>query len=1046
MSGPVSRTINIYINQEAAQRSLQQLQTQADRLEKSIKKGETAGKDMTREMDRLAKTKAKMTELQSVLDGKMAPSFKMLKDNVSRLRRELESMSSSAPGYAQKFQEFKRVNEQFETMKKNISGVKDEMNTWGKVKQAIGLGSIVAIGYQLKQVLEDSVQLALQAEGVKRAFDRLNNPGLLKDLREATKGTVTDLELMKRAVAANNFQIPVERLGTLLAFASRRARDTGESVDFLVNSIVTGIARKSPMILDNLGISIQRINEEFRKTGDFAQAAFNVVEQEMAKAGDAAELNADKVDRLRVKWENFKTRMGTNIVGMVADMSSLFDNQKEAVQRQLDEQARLQRVAYQNNLQAYNYYISEYDRADDQGKRVLLKRADYFYKLALEKQREAQRQGLTELAAQYNAGIKLYEQFYDRIRKGKTAVDTTKPKTLGDLQTDLQGKNESLSKLVPGTAEFKQTMLEIQNLQKQIDDALGVTAKKMEVIGGKEERKAEQLTARLQALADQIKQINAEVQAAESNDDDAEMRKIKVKYEKIEREAEVLGKKLPARLQAQVRELLSTLSSAESQEIKKKLDELFAARSDQEYRDSLASSKDFFDKQRQLAMEQYTNGATDRRVYEQTMVAIEQSEAQARTLIAQDYSETSKKAESDLQQLRTAEAQKGVDQRKKIEEEEARERLAGAELAILRAQEGGMAELQAKKTFLQERFRIETEYMNKTSNMYKVKEAELKKDLLRMDTQFWADKIMLWSNRLGSLLSAVGSFVSSVSAKEQALLAEDQYNNDQKKQHYREMLENKQISQQEYNKRVKNLDEELAKVQRDQRIKEAKRNKAIGIMNAIISTAQGVARQLSDYPWPYSLIPAGIVAGLGAAEIANIASTKIPTYAKGKQPKRGKGGVAQGPSHAENGIKMIDGQTGEMVGEMEGNEAILSVPTYENNRELVDALVYSSMHQGGQRINWLSSMPSRINYRKVRDSMSFVSFAKGKPAVSIPTFSGASSTGDVTVQSDPELKELMRKMYERMSEPSKAYLVWTELQQKQREYEEVKKAGSLNRT
>jgi hypothetical protein len=94
-----------------------------------------------------------------------------------------------------------------------------------------------------------------EIEGVQNAFERLATPTLLKDLREATKNTVSDLKLMQAAVKSSNFKIPLEEMATLLEFARRRAKETGENVDFLVNSIVTGIGRKSPLILDNLGIS-----------------------------------------------------------------------------------------------------------------------------------------------------------------------------------------------------------------------------------------------------------------------------------------------------------------------------------------------------------------------------------------------------------------------------------------------------------------------------------------------------------------------------------------------------------------------------------------------------------------------------------------------------------------------------------------------------------------------------------------------------------------------------------------------------------------------
>jgi hypothetical protein len=52
-------------------------------------------------------------------------------------------------------------------------------------------------------------------------------------------------------------------------------------------------------------------------------------------------------------------------------------------------------------------------------------------------------------------------------------------------------------------------------------------------------------------------------------------------------------------------------------------------------------------------------------------------------------------------------------------------------------------------------------------------------------------------------------------------------------------------------------------------------NKAFAIAQAIINTAQAVTKTLAQWGWPLGPIFAGIIAALGAAEIATIASTKM---------------------------------------------------------------------------------------------------------------------------------------------------------------------------
>src|SRR5690606_1833528 len=100
------------------------------------------------------------------------------------------------------------------------------------------------------------------------------------------------------AVQFSNFGLPVEKLADGLAFARIRAAETGQSVDYLVNSITVGIGRQSPLILDNLGINARRVREEFAKTGNFAEAAFKIIAEEGAKATGVMGTFAEQIARV----------------------------------------------------------------------------------------------------------------------------------------------------------------------------------------------------------------------------------------------------------------------------------------------------------------------------------------------------------------------------------------------------------------------------------------------------------------------------------------------------------------------------------------------------------------------------------------------------------------------------------------------------------------------------------------------------------------------------------------------------------------------------
>lgn len=177
-----------------------------------------------------------------------------------------------------------------------------------------GAMMLADLARKAREFVREGVEMAAAAEGIENAFFRISNRDYLNDLRKQTRGLVSDFTLMQSAVRAENFDIPLTQLGTLLQFAQNRARDTGESVEYLTQSIIDGIGRKSPLILDNLGISVVRIQEEVKKTGDFATAVGNIVEDEMSKAGEVIDTAADAATRKKVAWENLQLAVGNFFV------------------------------------------------------------------------------------------------------------------------------------------------------------------------------------------------------------------------------------------------------------------------------------------------------------------------------------------------------------------------------------------------------------------------------------------------------------------------------------------------------------------------------------------------------------------------------------------------------------------------------------------------------------------------------------------------------------------------------------------------------------
>ena len=215
-------------------------------------------------------------------------------------------LSLESAQYEQKLRGAKRQFEDFT----NSIGINMKQLTAAGIAIGAAAAAINAFTDACGEAITRGAELAKQAEGIKRAFDRLNQPQLLDNLREATHNTVSDLELMKNAVKFDNFNLSLEQMGTFLAFAQQQAKDTGQSVEYMVDSIVTGLGRKSLPILDNLGLSAVDIRKKMEEVGDMTTAVAEIIKERMEKAGGYVETAADRAAQANAKLENAMLELG----------------------------------------------------------------------------------------------------------------------------------------------------------------------------------------------------------------------------------------------------------------------------------------------------------------------------------------------------------------------------------------------------------------------------------------------------------------------------------------------------------------------------------------------------------------------------------------------------------------------------------------------------------------------------------------------------------------------------------------------------------------
>lgn len=315
------------------------------RLQQMIKL-EASGKKETEQYKNLAasykNTGRQIRELSSRIQEQTrsldinAMTMSQLKKQAKTLQKELDNVSQSLnpQQYAALENNLRAVNSRMAELKTNAKGLKEIASSDGF--KSFFLGQLAAKGIEtavgwgksligtLSASIEKGIELAETADGITHAFEKIGTADYLQELRTATKGTVSDIELMQAAVKAKDFRIPLEDLGKYLSFAQLKAQQTGQSLDYMVDSIVTGLGRQSPQILDNLGLSASEISEKTKETGDFMKGVASIVEKNLAEAGETYISVADRAAQRTIELENAQLALGKALLPIKEEFTDIY--------------------------------------------------------------------------------------------------------------------------------------------------------------------------------------------------------------------------------------------------------------------------------------------------------------------------------------------------------------------------------------------------------------------------------------------------------------------------------------------------------------------------------------------------------------------------------------------------------------------------------------------------------------------------------------------------------------------------------------------------
>lgn len=200
---------------------------------------------------------------------------------------------------------------------------------------AAGIAGIVGLGTAAASATMEMARASAETERLGTAFDTLagqagqSGDTMLSAMQAASQGTISNAELMASANRAMLLGVAdsAEEMAQLLDVASARGKAMGESTAQAFSDLVTGIGRMSPMILDNLGITIDaaKANDVYAESvgktagqltdAEKKQALLNAVVQsstDLINANKAAGLDAAaNFERMDAAIQNAKDALGT---------------------------------------------------------------------------------------------------------------------------------------------------------------------------------------------------------------------------------------------------------------------------------------------------------------------------------------------------------------------------------------------------------------------------------------------------------------------------------------------------------------------------------------------------------------------------------------------------------------------------------------------------------------------------------------------------------------------------------------------------------------
>ena len=211
----------------------------------------------------------------------------------------------------------------------------------GSFAGGVALQAVQALGSSFVSAAANGAKLSVLSGSFERLTESIgeSSQAMLSMTRGATKGLVSDLDLIQSTNKAVLLGLPVtaKEMGELSKAAVTLGRAMGQDATKSLDDLITALGRSSPMILDNLGLTVKvgEANEKYaaslgksaealtdqeQKTA-FYNAAMEAARKKTADLGDAQLTLTEQGSRLLTATGNLITKWasGVNEAGAFSD-------------------------------------------------------------------------------------------------------------------------------------------------------------------------------------------------------------------------------------------------------------------------------------------------------------------------------------------------------------------------------------------------------------------------------------------------------------------------------------------------------------------------------------------------------------------------------------------------------------------------------------------------------------------------------------------------------------------------------------------------------